>query len=161
VDCRTYFVITVTSQDCLWDVAPSLFYLASGVGQSESGLRIGKGKQRCCKDAGERKKSSTGMPVGGGRRQSIHRFHFFTPYHFIAVPSALTETKFQRKKLEIGLCEDSHEVHLANRNRRNSASYDGLSSLLQFVLQFTDSKVFRHFRHPWAVVLSLVQAQTL
>ena len=92
---------------------------------------------------------------------NLYSPYHLPPYHFIAVPSALTETKFQRKKLEIGLCEDSHEVHLANRNRRNSASYDGLSSLLQFVLQFTDSKVFRHFRHPWAVVLSLVQAQTL
>jgi len=71
VDYRTYFVITVTSQDCLWDVAPPLFYLVSGVGQSESGLRMGKGKQRCCKDAGERKNPPTGMAVGGGRRQSI------------------------------------------------------------------------------------------
>jgi hypothetical protein len=93
------------------------------------------------------------MPTGVAQVVVCHTL----PLHF----SALRRDRNGGSTEEIGSCEDSQEVHLADHNRRNSASYDGLSSLLQFVLQFTDSKVFRHFRHPWAVVLSLVQAQTL
>ena len=104
------------------------------------------------------------MPVKGKRRQSVcrlvlHRLQIVTPYHFNSVPSAVTEMEVQRKQSIRG--EDSQEVQLANHNRSNRASYDALSSWSQFVLQFTDGKVFRHLRRPWAVVLSLVQAQTL
>ena len=92
---------------------------------------------------------STGMTVGGGRKQSIcqvvlPRLQIVTPYRLISVPSAVTEMEVQRKKLI--RCEDIQEVQLANHNRSNSASYDGLSSLFRFVLQFTDGKVFRHLR---------------
>jgi len=65
---------------------------------------MGQGKRRSCKDVGERKDSQTGMAVGGKRRQSIcqlllHRLQIVIPYHFISVPSAVTEMEVQRNKL--------------------------------------------------------------
>ena len=107
-----------------------------------------------------------GMTVVGGRRQCIwqvvlHRLQIVTSYpgHFVSGPSAVTEMEVQRKKLI--RVQDIQEVHLANHNRSNSASHDGLSGVFQFLLQFTHGKVFRHLRHPWAVVFSLVEVQTL
>jgi len=76
----------------------------------------------------------------------LHKLQVVTIYpgHFVLVPSTVTKMEVGRKKLIRG--EDIQEVHLANHNRSNSASYDGLSSLFRFVLQFTDGKVFRHLR---------------
>jgi len=59
---------------------PPPFFLVSRVGQSESGIRMGKGKWR-----ESSQDSPTGMTVGGGRRQSIcqlvlHRLQIVTTY---------------------------------------------------------------------------------
>jgi len=62
---------------------------------------------------------------------------------------------------EIDWCEDIQEVHPANHNGSNSASYDGMICVFEFVLQFMHGKVFRQVRHPWVLVLSLVQMQIL
>jgi len=76
------------------------------------------------------------MTVGGGKKQFIcqlvlHRLQIMTPYHFISVPSAVTERVVQRKKLIRG--EDIQEVHLANHNRSNSASYHGLRQRIHLI----------------------------
>jgi len=99
----------------------------------------------------------TGITVAGGRRQSIcqlvfHRLQIVTTYlgHFISVPSAVTmnSLQVQLKKLIRVRDEDIQEVHVANHNRSNSASYDGLSGAYPFLLQFTDGNVFQNLVHP-------------
>ena len=79
---------------------------------------------------------STGMTVGGGRKQCIcqlvlPRLQIVTRYRLISVPSAVTEREVQRKTLS--RCEDIQEVHLANHNRSNSASYHGLSQRIRLI----------------------------
>jgi hypothetical protein len=34
------------------ECCPPIFFLVSRVGQSETGLRVGEGKQECCEEAG-------------------------------------------------------------------------------------------------------------
>jgi len=71
--------------------------------------------------------------------------YFYTlPLHF----SALRRDRNGGSTEEIDSCDGIQKVHLANHNHSDSASYDGLVSLFQFLLQFTDWKVFWHRRHP-------------
>ena len=80
------------------------------------------------------------MPTGVAQVVVCHTL----PLHF----SALRRDRNGGSTQEFDWCEDSQEVHLAIHNRSISASYDGLNSLVPFLLQLTDGKVFRHLPHP-------------
>jgi len=70
------------------------------------------------------------LPTPPRARQIVTTY----PGQFISVPSAVTVTEMevQLKKLIRG--EDIPQVHPANQNRSNDASYDGLSGVYQFLL---------------------------